>query len=791
MKNNRVTRHKTQVTSKLKRGVCLFVIATLCFLFIPQLAQAATYYLDAVNGSDSNVGTSIAPWKTMSKVESSSMTGDTIVIQEYSAAMSEHGINWPDRKYRASKVTQHITHSDARWVDDPQNITWTFDSEKEIGRFVNGDFWVLGPVTITNISPGPFVEIPEVERNSKIYRCKSTHISSSSDEPGIGTNWQTYWEYIKDGQGAQNGLWASSRKYYFMVQLNGTMINLDDGVPYPGHANQGFDGRLTYFDTSLYKTTPIVINNNASIISSIAWRLGDNYPSYNTTVQCPRPATKAILVLTVLNAVPSGQAFRPSVFGDSKELYYIGDMDLSILPSLAPVNNTPLYSVVKDRMRKPWILMLGAYPLGYLGGTYNTITTASDNAPYIGEEPDMVSALLLLNEQSLVNNYGYPSGWKRIYACRLAQLGIDMYGAINNGFGSGWNGGEVGHGYKWPVLFAGMILNDQGMMAIGDSHGADPRGVDYWNQNGEHNKYFQEDGEFFYIKQSDVDTWSTSNKIVTRQNCHYEYDAVNARHMIIDDSGGDWRVSGTGVNIPATYTGINHLRDYWLIWNYDSANEEFRRVALVNPDSTVDNPKNEWNKLIILGGVTSGNNVKVRVQFCPPQRLGMPEYAERYILYPDAIGKSDYRHNVSRSMLGEYLAARALKTGDGLKSGKDLWKWDATFDFMDYHVAEPKMYTWQSRYSTFTQSMWDAYRADYGPIWPNRATILYGDVDGNGEISAYDAALTAQAAVGLITLTATQTQAADVSGEGEVSAYDAALIAQKAVGLIDKFPVES
>jgi len=69
--------------------------------------------------------------------------------------------------------------------------------------------------------------------------------------------------------------------------------------------------------------------------------------------------------------------------------------------------------------------------------------------------------------------------------------------------------------------------------------------------------------------------------------------------------------------------------------------------------------------------------------------------------------------------------------------------------------------------------------------------VIYGDLSGEGEVSAYDAALTAQAAVGLITLTAEQTQAADVSGEGEVSAYDAALIAQRAVGLISKFPVES
>jgi len=70
------------------------------------------------------------------------------------------------------------------------------------------------------------------------------------------------------------------------------------------------------------------------------------------------------------------------------------------------------------------------------------------------------------------------------------------------------------------------------------------------------------------------------------------------------------------------------------------------------------------------------------------------------------------------------------------------------------------------------------------------AQVLYGDVSGDGEISAYDAALTAQAAVELSTLTAEQGRAADVNGDGEVNAYDAALIAQKAVGLIDKFPAE-
>jgi len=85
---------------------------------------------------------------------------------------------------------------------------------------------------------------------------------------------------------------------------------------------------------------------------------------------------------------------------------------------------------------------------------------------------------------------------------------------------------------------------------------------------------------------------------------------------------------------------------------------------------------------------------------------------------------------------------------------------------------------------------YDVGAYEYGASTPP-PSILYGDVNGDGEISAYDAALTAQYSVGLITLTPDQIRAADVSGNGEVSAYDAALIAQYSVGLISKFPVEN
>ena len=69
-------------------------------------------------------------------------------------------------------------------------------------------------------------------------------------------------------------------------------------------------------------------------------------------------------------------------------------------------------------------------------------------------------------------------------------------------------------------------------------------------------------------------------------------------------------------------------------------------------------------------------------------------------------------------------------------------------------------------------------------------TIFYGDVSGDGKISAYDAALAVQQSVGLISLNPEQITRADVTNDGDVSAHDASLIARKAAGLIAKFPVE-
>jgi len=79
------------------------------------------------------------------------------------------------------------------------------------------------------------------------------------------------------------------------------------------------------------------------------------------------------------------------------------------------------------------------------------------------------------------------------------------------------------------------------------------------------------------------------------------------------------------------------------------------------------------------------------------------------------------------------------------------------------------------------------------------STILYGDVDGDEKILAYDGALALQASVGFNPLPEIdpypwepwRIKAADVDNQPNITANDASEIVKKSIGLITKFPVET
>ncbi|MGI6264862.1 MAG: dockerin type I domain-containing protein [Acutalibacteraceae bacterium] len=66
-------------------------------------------------------------------------------------------------------------------------------------------------------------------------------------------------------------------------------------------------------------------------------------------------------------------------------------------------------------------------------------------------------------------------------------------------------------------------------------------------------------------------------------------------------------------------------------------------------------------------------------------------------------------------------------------------------------------------------------------------TVIPGDVDGSGEVTAADALMALQAATGKIDLTGTEAAAADVDGSDGVTASDALMILQYVTGKIESF----
>ena len=90
-------------------------------------------------------------------------------------------------------------------------ITWIFNGDYTTGQFVNGDYWVIGPLTINSVSPAPY----------------------------------------------------TARTFFF----NGSMVN-------PPNGSQSYDSRTTYYghpyEPSLSVSYPVVIPNGSSLVSTIS-----------------------------------------------------------------------------------------------------------------------------------------------------------------------------------------------------------------------------------------------------------------------------------------------------------------------------------------------------------------------------------------------------------------------------------------------------------------------------------------------------------------------------------------
>ncbi|HED66537.1 MAG TPA: hypothetical protein ENJ09_13405 [Planctomycetes bacterium] len=251
--------------------------------------------------------------------------------------------------------------------------------------------------------------------------------------------------------------------------MNGSMVNPSpqrgmtqgyDSATYGKYAgDDAYDPRLNVA-LGCSGRSPLVLGANTSLVSTIS----NPKPGM-------RPQLKTAAILTVLSEVPPPDAFRPPYTGSDKTIRHrAADLQRERLTQLPTVPGTPSFSEVEAMFERPWI---DHVPLWY--GRY---IHPSENMPDYGREiTDQVSTASLM---LLIN---VPNEEKETLLVRFVQVGIDLFALLREGERWPPSAGHL-NGRKWPILFAGLMLGDEDMKAIGREYGPED---------------FSEDGQTFLV----------------------------------------------------------------------------------------------------------------------------------------------------------------------------------------------------------------------------------------------------------------------------------------------------
>lgn len=255
-------------------------------------------------------------------------------------------------------------------------ITWTFAEPVASGQFVNGDYWVLGPVVINAVSPG--------------------------------------WDGVR----------------------HGSMV---DPVP---SAKQGYRQEWKFspkYDETLRATFPLRLEGVRSLVSTIGMespRIGGAYEGLETAA-----------VLTVVDKIPPADAFRPPYVAGDKPIKTESQVQWKRLPKLPPPSGVRLPDV-STVMQRVWL-----DHIAIKGNSNATMHPRENMQPYyFGNDASTMAMMVLLDIPE-----------REALTVRLVQLGIDLH-AISMNNGDAWRGyGGFGNARRWPILFAGIMLDDQAM----------------------------------------------------------------------------------------------------------------------------------------------------------------------------------------------------------------------------------------------------------------------------------------------------------------------------------------
>lgn len=304
-------------------------------------------------------------------------------------------------------------------------VTWTFDRPREVGRFVTGDHWVVGPVNIVSVSP----------------------------KPGPSADTSPVTETTKSRYGA--AALVDDRR-----MRNGSMI-VDGPAPRgpknsTGFDQQGYDSRAINYEPSLSQSFPLPLNPGTSLISTVsneerdaAGKLATPYilGQFKLFLCSPTQslALRSAAILTVVDKAPPADAFRPAYAGKDKTIYRAGAVRRDLLPKLAPVASTPDWAMMERFFERPWLDHTASWTNQYL--------LPGENQPGYGREFARLTSMA-----ALMVMLDVPPERREKLLLSYIQLGIDLSGVAR--MGRNWfpDGGHW-QGRKWPILFSSLMLS--------------------------------------------------------------------------------------------------------------------------------------------------------------------------------------------------------------------------------------------------------------------------------------------------------------------------------------------
>jgi hypothetical protein len=292
-------------------------------------------------------------------------------------------------------------------------ITWTFEQPARVGQFINGDWYIVGPVTVKTIDPRPLY-------GAEIAESELDHMDKERPE----------------NQRVRNG---------FMLNPPARMkVAYDSGV-------------RNWFDPALIQKLPVAMKPGDALVSTISMPKGlvlraQLRNKIERGVDDSSPIRTAAVLTCVAGPQPA-DAFRPAFCDREQRIYLARNLRRELLPTAARPRSMANVELYVRFTQRPWV-----------GTCFFSFEEPVENMPQYGLEYGRVagiSALLLCTDlkpeekELLLDNY--------------VQVGIDL-GGIVRAEHPGWTGwGGHGSGRKMPIVFAGLLLGDDQLANINRS----------------------------------------------------------------------------------------------------------------------------------------------------------------------------------------------------------------------------------------------------------------------------------------------------------------------------------